>query len=301
MMIERVLVATDFSPAGRRAVQAAANWAKREKAALRLLHVAPSKRQLARFWRTESATVRAVHRQAAEELQRLVEDIDPARQLEISTGVVNGTASRKIASAVKDFRADLLVVGARGENETTTGQPGLGGTASKLVSTTPCALFLVRHAPQLRPAKVLASVDLSRASFAVLSWAARCATGGSLHALHVYDVPFASRLQSYGIAEGAIDVYTDGEHQRLDRELVALIDEAGCGPNVQRLVERGDAAARLFRQIDKLSPTVVVLGTHTSRNDRPSNTRYGSVCRYTAFFSPTDVLVTPRAISPGSL
>jgi len=54
MNVERVLVATDFSLAGDRAVQAAADWARREKAALRIVHVAPSARRLAGLWRTSA-------------------------------------------------------------------------------------------------------------------------------------------------------------------------------------------------------------------------------------------------------
>jgi nucleotide-binding universal stress UspA family protein len=137
VIIERVLVATDFSAAGDRAVQAAANIARREKAALRILHVAPSRRLLAGFWRSNSPALRAVHRQAAITLGRVAESIDPSHQLELSTGVVTGPASRRIARAATDYRADLLVAGAHGENELSTGQPGLGGTALKLVGTSP--------------------------------------------------------------------------------------------------------------------------------------------------------------------
>ena len=131
MKVERVLVATDFSAAGQRAVQTAADWARREKAALRIVHVAPSARRLAGLWRTSTRDMHAVHRQAAAALGRLAEAIDPARQLDLSTGLITGPAARQIARAAVEYQADLLVVGAHGEHETTTGQPGLGGTATK--------------------------------------------------------------------------------------------------------------------------------------------------------------------------
>ncbi len=295
MIIERILVTTDFSAAGDRAVRAAADWARREKAALRIVHVAPTRRQLAGFWRSSGPEVQAVHRQAAITLGRLAESVDPSHQLELSTGVVNGPGARKIVRAAIDYRADLLVVGAHGENERSTGQSGLGGTATKLIGTVPCPLLLVRHPPEDRPANVLAAIDLTRDSFEILVWASRCAAGGTLHVLNAYDVPFASRLEAYGIAEGALDVYTDDEHTSRDRQMAALIAETGGGTNVHRIVGRGDAADRLFAQIRKLAPTLVVLGTHAGRKARSASTRYGSVCRYTAFFSPTDVLVVPRS------
>lgn len=114
MKVDRVLVATDLSAAGNRAVQLAVDVARREKVAL----------------------------------SRLAGAVDPARQLELSTGVVTGPAARKIAHATSEYRADMLVIGAHGEHETTTGQPGLGGTATKLVRAAPCALRLVRLPPQ---------------------------------------------------------------------------------------------------------------------------------------------------------
>jgi len=297
--IDRVLVATDFSAAGYRAVQSAADLARREKAALRILHVVPSGRQLAGFWGSSNPAMHHVHGQAAVALSRLAEAIDPARQLELSTGVVTGPAARKIAGAASEYRADMLVIGAHGEHETTTGQPGLGGTATKLVGTAPCALRLVRLPPQAGPASVLAAVDLSELSVPILRWAAGQAAGGHLHVLHAYEVPFASRLEAYGFAAGTLDVYTEDEQGRLDRELASLVAEAGCDPDVHRIIERGDTASRLFAQIRRLHPTLVVLGTHGASKGRPASTKFGSVCRYTAAFSPTDVLIIPRSAVPG--
>jgi nucleotide-binding universal stress UspA family protein len=290
MNVERVLVATDFSAAGQRAVQTAADWARREKAALRILHVAPTARRLAGLWRSNMRDVLAVHRQAAAALSRVVEAIDPARQLDVSTGLITGPAARQTARAAVEYRAALLVIGARGEHETTTGQPGLGGTATKLVGMTQVPLLLARHAPAA-PANVLAAVDLTSVSSAVLQWASRCAAGGNLHVFHAYDVPFASRLEAYGVAAGTLDVYTEDESRRRDRQLQSLIALTCPGCEVHRIIERGDAASRLLAHVQRLSPTVLVLGKHSSRPGRQASTAYGSVCRYAAFFSPTDVLI----------
>jgi nucleotide-binding universal stress UspA family protein len=113
-------------------------------------------------------------------------------------------------------------------------------------------------------------------------------------------VPFASRLETYGFATGTLDVYTEAEQERVDGELRALIAAAGCDRNVERIVERGDAASRLFAQIRRLQPALVVVGKHGAVRRRVANTKFGSVCRYAAFFSPTDVLIVPRTAAPGS-
>ena len=283
MNIQRVLVATDFSPAGQRAVQAAADWARREKAALRVVHVAPSARRLAGLWRSSMRNVHAVHRQAADALRRVAEAIDPDRQLDLSTGLITGSAARQIARAAVEYRANMLVVGARGEHGTTTGPPGLGGTSTKLVGMTPVALLLSRHAPTLIP-NVLAAVDLSSVSAAVLQWASRFAAGGTLLV-----------FQAYGIAAGALDVYSADEHEQHNLQLDSLIASTCPGRDVHRIIERGDAASGLFAHFQRLSLTTLVLGQHSSRPGRPATTAYGSVSRYAAFFSPTDVLIVPAA------
>lgn len=292
MKVERVLVATDFSAAGQRAVQTAAEWARREDAALRIVHAAPTARRLAGLWRTSMRDVHAVHRQAADALRRVAQATDPARRLDVSTGLVTGPAARQVARAAVDYRADLLVIGARGEHETTTGQPGLGGTAIKLVGATAVPLLLARHAPAAPP-KVLAAVDLTDVSSAVLQWASRCAVGGQLHVFHAYEVPFASRLEAYGVAAGTLDVYTADENEKHDWQLTSLIASTCPGREVHRITERGDAASRILVHVRRLAPTVLVLGKHSSRPGRPVSTAYGSVCRHAAFFSPTDVLIVP--------
>lgn len=300
MKINRILVATDFSVAGNRAVQAATECAQRLSAALRVIHVAPSRRQLAGLWRSSRSAMHDVQRQAAVALRRLTETIDPTRQLELSTGVITGSATRKIASSVSEFAADMLVIGAHGEHEMSSGQPGLGGTANKLVASSPCPLWLVRKPPQSAPANVIAAVDLGELSVPVLRWAALHAGVGRLHALHAYEVPFASRLEAYGFAPDTLDIYTEDEQGRLDRELTALLAEAGCDQSVDRIIERGDAASCLFAQIQRLHPGMVVVGKHGASKRRVANTKFGSVCRYAAFFSPTDVLVVPGSGSSGS-
>ena len=143
-------------------------------------------------------------------------------------------------------------------------------------------------------------MDLGELSVSVLRWAAWHAAGNPLHVLHAYEVPFASRLETYGFSTGTLDVYTEAEHDRLDRTLKALIAEAGCDPDVERIIERGDATSRLFTQAQRLKPALIVVGKHGTGKRRVANTKFGSVCRYAAFFSPTDVLIVSHAAVPGS-
>jgi nucleotide-binding universal stress UspA family protein len=226
-------------------------------------------------------------------LRRTSRSLVTARSRRPRTG--RGVRRRRSASCTSPRRRDgwpACGERARGEHETTTGQPGLGGTATKLVGMTEVPLLLARHAPTAPP-NVLAAVDLTGVSSAVLRWASCCAVGGKLHVFHAYEVPFASRLEAYGVAAGTLDVYTAEENERRDGQLTSLIASTCPGRDLHRIIERGDAASRLLAHVQRLGPTVLVLGKHSSRPGRPVSATYGSVCRHAAFFSPTDVLIVP--------
>lgn len=292
--MKRILVGTDFSAAATQAVYAAAGWAHRRRAQLRIVHIVPPRRWLVGPWRSDSSLTRAAHRQARAALRRLADELDPRRELEMSTGLVVGAASVALRRAARDFQPDLLVAGARGEHEAGARGLSLGGTALKLLATSPTPLLLVRRDTAEAPATVLAAVDLGPLSGAVLAWAARCvADDGQILAFHAWEAPFAARLESYGLSRSAVDVYAE-EEQRRREQLLASLTAASCGETpVQNLIARGDAIERLFEQLRALEPQLVVIGRHEPRQRRSSAASFGSVCRHTALFAPTDVLVVP--------
>jgi nucleotide-binding universal stress UspA family protein len=288
--IERILVATDFSRAGQRAVQVAAEWARQAHAQLRIVHVTPPKGWLSGAWGLRSSAVDAIQGHATNALKQAAESADPGRTIELSTGLLSGAAARSIARAARDYRAGLIVVGVRGERDE-SGERVLGGTSAKLLGTAEAPLLLVRRTPEDPVASVVAAVDLSPRSQAVLEWAAFAAAGKHLHAYHVYDVPFTARLKAYGLSASAIEVYSEQARSQRDSELVALMAPiAGTGGTSHR-VERGDPAVLLSRYIESMRPSLVVLGKHVSGKRSTPASSVGSVCRFIASSVSADVLV----------
>jgi nucleotide-binding universal stress UspA family protein len=288
--IERILVATDFSRAGQRAVGVAAEWAKETGAELRVVHVTPPKSWLSGAWNLKPSVADTIQQHAANALKRAAESADPTRALELSTGVLSGPAARNIVGAARAYRADLLVVGARGERDE-TGEPALGGTSGKLLEAAEIPLLLVRRMRKDPEAGVVAALDLSPHSHAVLAWAAFAASRSHLHAYHVYDVPFAARLEAYGLSAAAIDVYGEKERERCDADLAALVAANARTGVTSCAVERGEPAALLRRYVETVRPSLVVLGKHV-RGRRSSRARsVGSVSRSIAGSVSADVLV----------
>jgi nucleotide-binding universal stress UspA family protein len=184
----------------------------------------------------------------------------------------------------------LVVVGARGERDA-EGEPVLGGTSAKLLAATETPLLLVRRGRKDPVAGVVAALDLSPHSHAVLAWADLAAAARHLYAYHVFEVPFAARLESYGLSSTAIDVYTEQARSQCDAQLEALVAGIARAGVTSRAVERGEPAALLRRYIESIRPSLVVLGQHGqgARSSRAYGA--GGICRLVASSVPADVLV----------
>jgi nucleotide-binding universal stress UspA family protein len=288
--IERVLAATDFSRAGQRAMHAAAAYARKAGAQLRIVHVTPPKSWLGDAWGLESPAADAIQRHAADALKRAAESVDPDRALELSTGVLSGPAARSIRRAARDFEADLVVVGARGEHDA-GGEPGLGGTSAKLLAAAEMPLLLVRRGRDDVAARVVAALDLGPRSHAVLEWASFAAGDGHLCTYHAYDAPFIARLEAYGLARESIEVYGEQVRAQRQAELGKLVAAARRTGATSQVVDRGDPALSLARYLVSVRPSLVVLGKHVMVQRPSPASSVGSVCRFVASSAAADVLV----------
>ena len=288
--IKRVLVATDFSRAGQCAVDSGAEWARQARAQLRIVHVTPQQRWLSGLWGVDAATGDTIERHAANALKEVAKRADPQRTLELSTGVLSGAAAASIVRAARDYQADLIVVGARGERDD-TGQHVLGGTSAKLLATAPVPLMLIRRTRKEPAAGVVAALDLSPRSPAVLKWASFAAGAKHLHAYHVYDVPFAARLEAYGLAASAIDVYSKQAQAQREADLAALVASIDRSGVTTYVVERGDPGVLVGRYVESVRPSLVVVGKHVKVKRPSAASSVGSICRYVANSVAADVLV----------
>jgi nucleotide-binding universal stress UspA family protein len=288
--IERVLVATDFSQAGQRAVDVAAEWAQQARAQLQIVHVAPPQRWLRGLWGLGSSAGDSIESHAAEALKEVAKRVDPQRNIELSTGVLTGTATRSIAREARDYQADLIVVGARGERDA-AGERGLGGTSTKLLAAAHVPLLLVRQSRKDPVLGVVAALDLSPRSRAVLEWADLAAAERHLYAYHVYHMPFAARLEAYGLAASAVDVYSQRAHAQCEADLTALVASIARPGVTTHAVERGDPGVLIGRYVESIRPSLVVLGKHVKSSRSRAESSVGNVCRHIASSVAANVLV----------
>jgi nucleotide-binding universal stress UspA family protein len=144
MTIARVLVATDGSPGGDRAVDAAAELATQCEAELLLANVGPTDldADLERLRKAENACVGDILEAASADILTEARKRPACRALSKSRGFSgSGDAVRYILDLARRERADVIVVGKRGRGRL----EGLliGSVSQKLASLAPCKVMIV--------------------------------------------------------------------------------------------------------------------------------------------------------------
>lgn len=143
--IRRIMHATDFSSASKRALDTAVEFAKQNKAELLLVHVlVPNVSYPADSYADPAFYVeleRATRRQARSSLERLVTTLHRAK-VKVKGLLLKGSAHNQIVRAAKNRRADLLVIGTHGR--TGISKLLMGSVAGRVVSEASCPVLTVR-------------------------------------------------------------------------------------------------------------------------------------------------------------
>ena len=145
--MRRILFASDFSKASRKAFVTAVAMAKANRAALTIVHVVvpftpivPEQYLDAQTWEQIDKEAR---RWSQQQLRKLT---DRAKKAGVRTVglLLEGDPAQQTIRAVRSTRADLLVVGTHGRTGLT--KFFVGSVASRLVATASCPVVTVRSA-----------------------------------------------------------------------------------------------------------------------------------------------------------
>jgi len=143
MSIQKILCAVDFSEPSKRALEAAADLAKRYDATLTLLHVFQVPGYVLPDGMLLSAAMAADHFQAINKLladdQRAAEKAGAPR---VETLSLEGVAWREIVLRALEHHYGLIVVGTHGR--TGIRHVLLGSVAERVVRHAPCPVLVVR-------------------------------------------------------------------------------------------------------------------------------------------------------------
>ncbi|MDP2238864.1 MAG: universal stress protein [Burkholderiales bacterium] len=236
---KRIVVATDFSPRAGMAIERAARMARAWGAELSLLHV---------MGRLPLEAIRRIlieHPLAVE--QRLVDaarndlggmaaGIRARHGISAAFHVGIGATRDEVAAYAQSTGCDLVVIGAHGENFLQ--ELLLGTTAQKIVRQGRGPFLIVKREPLEDYSRVLVPVDFSPTSRHALETALRFFPAADIRLLHVYEVPFESKMRYSGVSEDVFRHYQD---------LARREAEAGMADFLRSLPENGRALSGSVR------------------------------------------------------
>lgn len=286
-----IVVATDFSATAERAVQRAARVAQAHKAELHLLNVV---RPLDLYPGLTMAPDEFGHYdqelQQAEQtrLEALAARLADEWGIRAQATTRLGRAHAEIAAYAQEVAADLVVAGARGEN--TLMDLFLGSTASRLLRLAACPVLLVRRAADAPYQQVLAAVDFSPVSAAVVEHALRLADGAPVLALHVLGSEVEQRLRRAKRNQADVTVWLNRLRGDAETQLDTLLAHVEHGASVARRVQPGFSPAAICQCIEDCHADLVVLGRH-GHGGGLQDWMLGSVSKDVAFAAPCDVLL----------
>jgi len=293
--IRSIVAATDFSSYSEQAVQRAASFAKQHNAELHLLHVV---RPLDLYPGLTLAPDEFGHHdqdlQQAEQARVDAMAATLASQLGIRIHPVTrlGRAHTEIAAYAQEVSADLVAAGARGES--TLMDLLLGSTVSRLLRVATCPVLIVRK-PATEPYRqVLAAVDFSPVSAAVVSYALSLAGGARVETLHVLGSEVEQRLRRAKSDQVDVTDWLAQLRTQAEKQLEALLAPIENSAAVGRLVQPGFPPAAICQRIEESHADLVVLGRH-GHGGGLQEWLLGSVSKDVALAAACDVLL----INPG--
>lgn len=289
--ISRIVAATDFSAFAEQAIQRAARIASRHGAELHLLHVV---RPLDLYPGLTLAPDEFSHHdqdlQEAEQTRIDAQAAALANQFGIHVhGATRlGRAHDEIADYARNVSADLVAVGARGEN--TLMDLLLGSTASRLLRVATCPVLLVRKPADTDYRKVVAAVDFSPVSTAVIGQALRLAGDARVDVLHVLGSEVEQRLRRAKLDRVDVTNWLARIRAEAEKQLQGLLAAVDRGAAAGRLVETGIPPAAICQHIEAARTDLVVLGRH-GHGGGLQQWLLGSVSKDVALAAPCDVLL----------
>lgn len=291
-VLKRILVATDLSAAGQRAVMRAGQLARQWEALLFLVHARPDWNLFSRWRPAAQDSYQDVIRSADEPLRKVAAAINSEFGVQAQCHARVGKASSVVAAMVAELQPHLLVIGARGEHEALGPNPCLGGTALKLLARVETPLLIVRGASTAPYSSALVAFDVpGPLSRRAVLWGSGLVADGECHLVHAFDVPYLERMRLQEIDEVIIERRM---RQAEEAANVAVRDALGAAEGHAKLypeVVQGEPVSALLNRIARVPPSLVVIGKSEPQAPQGQCGALGGVGFRIAYHAPTDVLV----------
>lgn len=278
--LERVLVATDFSPSADRAAARAIRLPLEADARILLLHVLPS--------RLPAALRAEAEHQAKYELGEIARALRPsaAPGIRVETRVAAGDAFAEILRAGRTWKAELTLVGRHGQRAIR--DLFLGSTAERVVRHGAGPVLVVTRRILGAYRRPLLALDADRIFLRALALAPRVVGDVRVGLVHAYDVPLDSLALDL-----SLEAQRDWRRQvraAASSQVRRLLEHLPAAPLLEAPVLREGAPPRvILEEVARRRADLLILGSR-GRTGLPY-LLLGSVAGDVIREAPCDLLV----------
>ncbi len=248
-MIKTIFFATDFSPASRKALQAAVGIAKRFDARLVGVHALKTPSVL---YGASSKDVESWRHDNEVRLNSFLSGPE-ADGFKIESRVIRGPAEEVLSDLAKREKADLIIVCKH--SRSTLEKFFVGSVAERVAARAPCPVLVVPPTPtSLYWRHLIASTDFSHNSRKAVQFAVRLSRKRDFNLALLHVLP--------GTRRGATDESRAREAGEAMARLEAEISKYGAPAGTQCFVLRGHPAKALAEKAEELDAGLLVVGRH---------------------------------------
>jgi nucleotide-binding universal stress UspA family protein len=251
--MKRLLMATDLSARSDRALDRAVALAQEHDADLSVVHVVDE---------DLPASVADAQEQAARDIMRKhLDSLSGEAAARVSVEVIIGRAYVDILEAAEKTQSQLIILGAHREDSFK--DMFRGTTAERVVRAGNFPVLLVKDRMTGPYRRILVAVDFSVYSRRAVEFAARFGPQAEFHLVHAYEVPFKGFLYGQTTRREVSKQHERQFEDMVDEEMAAFLAPLqGKTPRLHRVLKEGTPQEVIRRQVERLSPDLLILGTH---------------------------------------
>lgn len=260
--LRRVLLATDLSARGDRALERAVAVAQRHDAQLLILHVFEELDESTRTYATRALpSWRRPPDAAARMKQRVLQGLradlgDAAAQATVL--IEEGDPAEVIERVAIAEQVELVITGIAREGPLSSRPVVLGRTVEQLLRRLPAPILIVKDRARDAYQHVVVATDFSEASAHALQMALRVLPGQTLYLLHASELPYPTLVSDLNRHEQSYREIREGELQRfLSWVFVPEADRQRLVP----VIESGKPRQIIREYVQLHGADLVVLGT----------------------------------------
>ncbi len=249
----RLLLASDLSPRGDRALERAAQLAAQWGAELHVLNVVENELLPEPYLRREVAMR---EREAAALIAPLAERAGIGTRVHVAVG---GAASAVIDTS-RSKRADLIVMAPAAYEAVAT--VVLGSTVERVLRHADQPVLVVKRRAAGPYRSILVAVDLSETSALALRRALELFPSARFTVIHAFETPFSGFMAAASLEPEMRDARQTQLAELIERAAARLGKRGAKPPRIDAAIESGRPDEAIGRRLAAEQPDLVVLGTH---------------------------------------